>query len=101
MLPRESSSDYTDEDLKGAEPVLDVVLGPGDLLYMPRGWIHQACTTDQKGHSSHLTVSVMQQLSWVDYSNLSSGVLVSTEPRVDGWLVTSNNFLELLSRRLS
>jgi len=24
-----------------AEPVLDVVLEPGDLLYFPRGYIHQ------------------------------------------------------------
>ena len=70
ILPRESSQDYTEEDLKGVEPVLDVVLGPGDLLYMPRGWIHQACTTDRKGHSLHLTVSAMQQWSWVDYLEL-------------------------------
>jgi lysine-specific demethylase/histidyl-hydroxylase NO66 len=69
-LPRESSSDYTDDDLRGVEPVLDVVLGPGDLLYMPRGWIHQACTTDRKGHSLHLTISAMQQWSWVDYLEL-------------------------------
>jgi lysine-specific demethylase/histidyl-hydroxylase NO66 len=54
------------------EPVLDVVLGPGDFLYMPSGWIHQACTctTDQKGHSLHLTVTGMQQWSWVDYLEL-------------------------------
>ena len=70
ILPRVSSPDYTEEDLKGVEPVLDVVLGPGDLLYLPRGWIHQACTTDRKGHSLHLTVSTMQQWSWVDYLEL-------------------------------
>jgi lysine-specific demethylase/histidyl-hydroxylase NO66 len=43
-LPRQSSSDFTEEDLKDAKPVMDVVLSPGDMLYMPRGWIHQACT---------------------------------------------------------
>jgi len=25
-------------------PVLDVVLKAGDMLYLPRGWIHQAVT---------------------------------------------------------
>lgn len=66
-LPRESSPDYTERDLKGVEPVLDVIVGPGAVLYMPRGWIHQACTTDRKGHSLHLTISAMQQWSWADY----------------------------------
>lgn len=69
-LPRKSSPDYTEEDLKGIEPVMDVVLSPGDVLYMPRGWIHQACTLPdgqrEDGHSLHLTVSAMQQWAWVD-----------------------------------
>jgi len=52
---------------------MDIVLSPGDLLYMPRGWIHQACTLEggvskskDDGHSLHLTVSAMQQWAWVD-----------------------------------
>jgi lysine-specific demethylase/histidyl-hydroxylase NO66 len=70
-LPRASSSDYTEDDLKGVEPVLDVILEPGDVLYMPRGWIHQAVTLPgggkkDEGHSLHLTVSAMQQWAWVD-----------------------------------
>jgi lysine-specific demethylase/histidyl-hydroxylase NO66 len=69
-LPRTSSSDYTDDDLKDVEPVLDVILEPGDVLYMPRGWIHQAITLPggekDKGHSLHLTVSAMQQWAWSD-----------------------------------
>lgn len=69
-LARTSSPDYTEEDLKGVEPVLDVVLKPGDVLYMPRGWIHQACTTPGKQHSLHLTISAMQQWSWADYLEL-------------------------------
>jgi lysine-specific demethylase/histidyl-hydroxylase NO66 len=67
-LPRVSSSDYTEEDLKDVEPALDVVLEAGDLLYLPRGWIHQACTLQE--HSLHLTVSAMQQWAWVDYLEL-------------------------------
>jgi lysine-specific demethylase/histidyl-hydroxylase NO66 len=38
------------------EPVLDVVLGPGDTLYLPRGWLHQALTSDDD--SLHLTIGV-------------------------------------------
>jgi lysine-specific demethylase/histidyl-hydroxylase NO66 len=70
ILPRVSSEDYTEDDLKGVEPVMDVVLEAGDVLYMPRGWIHQACTLQTDEHSLHLTVSAMQQWAWVDYLEL-------------------------------
>jgi len=66
-LPRVSSEDFTSEDLEGMKQVLNVTLEEGDLLYMPRGWIHQACTlNDNNQHSLHLTVSTMQQWAWVD-----------------------------------
>lgn len=49
------------------DPVLDVVLEPGDLLYMPRGWIHQGKTLDRNNDPSlHLTISCMQSWSWAD-----------------------------------
>lgn len=52
-------------------PVLDITLQPGDVLYMPRGWIHQARTPDQNNeHSLHLTISCMQNWSWADYMEL-------------------------------
>lgn len=70
VLPRFSSTDFKEEDLVGIQPVLDVVLEAGDMLYMPRGWIHQACTlrsgAEENEHSLHLTVSTMQQWSWAD-----------------------------------
>lgn len=70
-LPRVSSEDYTENDLKDVEPVMDVVLEPGDMLYMPRGWIHQACTLpSETEHSLHLTVSAMQQWAWADLMEL-------------------------------
>jgi ribosomal protein L16 Arg81 hydroxylase len=66
-LPRVSSEDFTTEDLKEMEPVLDITLEQGDLLYMPRGYVHQACTLKHNDeHSLHLTVSAMQQWAWCD-----------------------------------
>jgi hypothetical protein len=45
------------------EPVHDVVLRPGDTLYMPRGWLHMALTSQTD--SLHLTVGV-NVYSWLD-----------------------------------
>ncbi len=38
------------------EPAIDAVLGPGDALYLPRGWLHAA--TAQGEVSAHLTVGI-------------------------------------------
>ena len=38
-LPLESSPNFTNKDI--GEPILDAILQPGDLLYFPRGTIHQ------------------------------------------------------------
>ncbi|WIM93331.1 cupin domain-containing protein [Actinoplanes oblitus] len=38
------------------EPALDVVLRPGDALYLPRGWLHSARA--QGSRSLHLTVGI-------------------------------------------
>ncbi|MDP9498062.1 MAG: cupin domain-containing protein [Actinomycetota bacterium] len=47
----------------GAEPLLDVELEAGDALYLPRGYVHAALTTDE--HSVHLTVGVLTT-TWYD-----------------------------------
>ncbi|MGO1166832.1 MAG: JmjC domain-containing protein [Janibacter sp.] len=39
-----------------AEPYLEVTLQPGDVLYVPRGWLHAA--TALGGVSTHITVGV-------------------------------------------
>ena len=65
-LSLSSSKDY-DVDSMPKKPYLDVTLGPGDLLYLPRGWIHQAVTTPGDEYSLHLTVSSMMQWSWCDF----------------------------------
>jgi lysine-specific demethylase/histidyl-hydroxylase NO66 len=80
-LPRESSRDYTEKEVDeniGEGQEMDVVLGPGDVLYLPRGWIHQAETVARPAHlpknngmkddhSLHLTVSAMQNWCWADF----------------------------------
>ena len=48
---------------EGAEPLLDVELEAGDCLYLPRGYVHAALTTDE--HSVHLTVGVLST-TWYD-----------------------------------
>jgi len=45
------------------EPVLDVTLQPGDTLYLPRGWLHEAKTSD--ADSLHLTIGT-NVYSWLD-----------------------------------
>jgi hypothetical protein len=44
-------------------PVLDIELEPGDTLYMPRGWLHEALTSDED--SLHLTIGV-NVYTWLD-----------------------------------
>jgi hypothetical protein len=45
------------------EPVLDVTLRAGDTLYLPRGWLHQALTSETD--SLHITVGVNVR-TWLD-----------------------------------
>ena len=48
---------------EGAEPLLDIELEAGDALYLPRGYVHAALTTDED--SVHLTVGVLST-TWYD-----------------------------------
>jgi len=53
-------------DVSMGEPgdtLLDVVLEPGDTLYLPRGWLHEALTSGED--SLHLTVGVAV-FTWAD-----------------------------------
>jgi hypothetical protein len=45
------------------EPVLDITLRAGDTLYLPRGWLHQALTSDSD--SLHITIGVNVR-RWID-----------------------------------
>lgn len=62
-LPRVSSKNYDQEEI--GEPIMEITLEAGDLLYFPRGYIHQGVTIDGE-HSLHVTVSMYQKHSWAD-----------------------------------
>ncbi|GMR57866.1 hypothetical protein PMAYCL1PPCAC_28061, partial [Pristionchus mayeri] len=59
-LPLESSGNFSESDMAGRTPAFEGWVEQGDLLYIPRGFTHQARTCD-KTHSLHVTVSVGRQ----------------------------------------
>ncbi|NWR56805.1 RIOX2 oxygenase, partial [Bucorvus abyssinicus] len=48
-------------------PTHEFILKPGDLLYFPRGTIHQADTPLGISYSTHVTISTYQNNSWGDF----------------------------------
>jgi lysine-specific demethylase/histidyl-hydroxylase NO66 len=60
----------------GAEPLLDVELEAGDCLYLPRGYVHAALTTDVD--SVHLTVGVLST-TWYDVLSDAVGLAAREE----------------------
>lgn len=64
VLPRYSSRNFNRDELKD-KPTKEVTLEEGDLLYFPRGTIHEGFT-DPEAHSLHITISVYQKTSYVD-----------------------------------
>jgi hypothetical protein len=44
-------------------PLLELQLLPGDLLYLPRGYVHSALTSDS--HSTHVTIGITVY-TWVE-----------------------------------
>ncbi|XP_042856758.1 ribosomal oxygenase 1-like [Penaeus japonicus] len=61
VLPVDSSGNLDANEV--GEPILDVTLEEGDLLYFPRGFIHQGHTVEGH-HSLHITVSTYQKNTW-------------------------------------
>ncbi|POM77498.1 Nucleolar protein, partial [Phytophthora palmivora] len=56
-LAGEHSSDLAEDQI--GEPWMELTVEEGDLLYFPRGVVHEACT-DKEEFSTHVTVSVYQ-----------------------------------------
>ncbi len=54
---------YSAELGEPAEVVEDRLLKPGDMLYLPRGWLHEAVTSETD--SLHLTIGI-NVVTWLD-----------------------------------
>jgi hypothetical protein len=93
---------YTAEMGDPGEPVLDVTMRAGDTLYLPRGWLHQAMTSDVP--SLHLTVGI-NVATWRDAVREAleevSEENVSFRRGVDGDALAPEGLLEALAERLS
>uniref|UniRef100_A0A914X7S5 Bifunctional lysine-specific demethylase and histidyl-hydroxylase n=1 Tax=Plectus sambesii TaxID=2011161 RepID=A0A914X7S5_9BILA len=64
-FPRESSGNFTPEQMANRRPIFEGWLEEGDLMHIPRGYIHVA-NTDPHHHSLHVTVSVCRRVSYAD-----------------------------------
>ncbi|KAH9253484.1 hypothetical protein BASA81_008531 [Batrachochytrium salamandrivorans] len=56
LLPTTSSLDFHPDELTKL-PSTQYELKPGDVLYLPRGFIHQASAMENTKHSLHITIS--------------------------------------------
>lgn len=63
QLPDEYSPDFTPAQVAHFKMHSEVTLEQGDLLYFPRGWIHQAVTSGA-AVSHHVTLSTYQKHSY-------------------------------------
>jgi JmjC domain len=81
-----------------SEPVLDVTLQAGDTLYLPRGWLHEAKTSETD--SLHLTVGV-NVYTWMDAFRAAldscAGEVAFRRSPDDGG---AEDLLELLAKQL-
>jgi bifunctional lysine-specific demethylase and histidyl-hydroxylase NO66 len=92
---------YSAELGEPGDPVLDVTLTPGDTLYLPRGWLHEALTSDSD--SLHLTVGV-NVYTWLDAARAALEEAAREEPAfrraVDDDAELSDDLLGLVQERL-
>jgi ribosomal protein L16 Arg81 hydroxylase len=58
-------------------PLLELELNPGDLLYLPRGYVHAASTSD--AHSAHVTIGITI-FTWVE---IISELIASSKETAD------------------
>jgi lysine-specific demethylase/histidyl-hydroxylase NO66 len=92
---------HTPEMGDPGEPVMDVTMRAGDTLYLPRGWLHQAMTSDSP--SLHLTVGI-NVATWRDAVREALDEAADEEPAfrrgVDQDAVAPDGLLEALAERL-
>jgi len=94
-LPKVSSGNFSQEEV--GDPMMEFDLEAGDMLYMPRGTIHQGnCYPDQ--HSLHLTFSCYQMNSWSDLLSklLPAALELATQEDVEFRRGLPRNYLQLM-----
>ncbi|EGG13942.1 transcription factor jumonji [Cavenderia fasciculata] len=62
-LPKKSSENFEQDEI--GEPIIEVTLEAGDMMYFPRGIIHQAYSPKDV-HSLHITISTQMNNTWGD-----------------------------------
>jgi len=73
QYPRVSSKNFTQEEIMHQRVLFDGVLSAGDVLYMPRGAIHQAECSRGDELSVHATISTNQLNAPADLLEMSVG----------------------------
>ena len=65
-----------------------MILEAGDLLYFPRGTIHQGRTLED-AHSMHITVSCCQKNTWADFFEKVLVIYHAIFNEKPGWMLVS------------
>lgn len=92
-LPLVSSGNLDREELEES-PIIETTLETGDLLYMPRGFIHEAQSCEDD-HSLHITISANQKNTWSDYLKilLPAALELATESDVEFRKTLPRNYM--------
>jgi Cupin superfamily protein len=95
VLPLHSSHDLSQDEL--GDLLFETVLQPGDVLYMPRGTVHQAEALPD-AHSLHITLSVNQRNSWSDFllAALPQAVALASDEEVELRSTLPSNWLHFM-----
>lgn len=64
--------------IKATKPSMEFELSPGDVLYMPRGLVHEAMAQDHA--SLHITFGLQKEFTWVDLLQRASEKLLRNHP---------------------
>jgi len=105
-LPHRSQP-FTPQGYSPAAPIAQLELNPGDLLYLPRGYIHSAATAES--YSAHITIGI-SVYTWLDLTQgliengaddarLRAALPVGFAKRVELTSVLKQHLSELLVHR--